>query len=135
MGLLVANIQWVMLAAGLLTLTMLQAVVAPKAAARAFFGEALDGPAADVIVRNWAFLIVLSALFLLYAAFVEPAFRAPAVAFSSAGKLCFVVLVLRHRKRFAGRQALIAAGIDSVFVALFAAYLIGVALQGSAAPA
>lgn len=128
MGLIEANIQWVMLAAGLLTLTMLQAVAAPKAAARAYFGEALEGPAADVIVRNWAFLIVLSALFLLYAAFIEPAWRPPAAALSAAGKLCFIVLVLGHRRRFAGRQALVAAGIDSVFVALFAAYLVALAL-------
>ena len=124
MSLITANIQWIMLAAGLLTLTMLQAVVAPKAAARAYFGEALEGPAADVVVRNWAFLIVLSALFLLYAAFVEPAYRAPAAAFSGAGKLCFILLVLAHRKRFAKRQALAAAAIDSIFVALFAAYLL-----------
>ena len=135
MSLIVANIQWIMLAAGLLTLTMLQAVIAPRAAARAYFGETLEGPAADVVVRNWGFLIVLSALFLLYAAFVEPAFRAPALVFSGAGKLCFVVLVVAHRARFAKRQALMAAAIDLIFVALFAAYLIATAGPHAAAAA
>ena len=48
----VRNFKWVMLVSGLLTLTMVQAAFAPQAALRSIFGESLDGPLAEIVVRN-----------------------------------------------------------------------------------
>jgi hypothetical protein len=123
MSLIVSNIQWIMLAAGVLTLTMLQAVIAPQAALKGMFGEALEGPLPQLIVRNWGFLIIVTAGFLLYAAF-HPPLRAPALIVSGAGKLCFVALVFAAGARYAKRPVFIAAMIDAAFVLVFALYLV-----------
>jgi hypothetical protein len=125
--LVVDNIQWIMLIVGVLTLTMLQGVFAPKAAIRSYFDEDLSSPALTIVVRNWSFLIVLTAVFLLYAAFIEPAWRVPALILSGAGKLCFVVLVFAAGGRYAKRRAFTAAILDGVFIAVFALYLFTVA--------
>jgi len=45
--------KWIMLVSGILTSTMLYAAVAPQAALRSTFGETLQGPLAEIIVRNW----------------------------------------------------------------------------------
>lgn len=124
MTLIVDNMQWIMLVAGLLTLTLMQAVFAPKAAMRTLFGEEPEGGAATLVVRSWGLVICLTALFLLYAAFIEPAYRVPAVTLSAAGKLHFVTLVLSQGVRFAQGQAFLAAIVDAIFVILFALYLI-----------
>jgi hypothetical protein len=50
----VANIRWLMILSGVLTTTMVYAAIAPDAALTSNFGEALDGPVADIVVRNWA---------------------------------------------------------------------------------
>jgi hypothetical protein len=50
---IVAGMKWVMLSAGMLTCTMVYAAVAPQAALRSTFGETLDSPLAEIIVRNW----------------------------------------------------------------------------------
>ncbi len=46
-----ANIKWIMIVSGVLTCTMLFAAVAPQAALRSTFGETLEGPLAEVILR------------------------------------------------------------------------------------
>jgi len=58
---------------GVLTLTMVYALIAPEAALRSTFGESLDGSVADVVVRNWGALIGLVGAMLIYGA------RRPAV--------------------------------------------------------
>ena len=50
---IVPHIRWIMLVSGVLTATMIYAAIAPEAALRATFGETLDGPLAQVVVRNW----------------------------------------------------------------------------------
>lgn len=42
-----------------LTCTMLYAAIAPQAALRSTFGESLDGPVAEIVVRNWGALIAV----------------------------------------------------------------------------
>ena len=44
--------RWIMLVAGALTFTMIQAASAPHAALIGMFGGALGGPIAGIIVRN-----------------------------------------------------------------------------------
>jgi hypothetical protein len=44
---------------GALTCTMVYAAIAPQAALRSTFGTTLEGPLAEVLVRNWGALIAL----------------------------------------------------------------------------
>jgi len=46
---LVAGMNWIMIAAGALTCTMLYAAIAPQAALRSTFAETLEGPLAVLI--------------------------------------------------------------------------------------
>jgi hypothetical protein len=69
MNIVANHIKWIMLASGVLTCTMVYAAIAPQDALRATFGETLDGPVADIVVRNWGVLITLVGAMLIYGAF------------------------------------------------------------------
>ncbi len=127
MSLLVDNMQWVLLVCGLLTLSMIQAVFAPRATMRAYFGEAPDSKAADLLMRNWGMLVAAGGALLVYAAFT-PDVRPVALVFTGLTKLSFISLVLMAGGSFLKKQAGLAIVIDGIMVALFAAYLI--ATQG-----
>jgi len=119
---LIENMHWVMLASGLLTLTMLQGVLAPRATVRAMFGEELTGVGAALIVRNWSALVAGGGALLIYGAF-NPDWRPLILIYVGLGKLCFVSLVLARGGRFLTRQAGVAAIIDAAMLFLFALYL------------
>jgi hypothetical protein len=116
------NIQWVMIVGGLLTLTMIYAAVAPRAALRANFGETLEGPLAEIVVRNWGALIALVGVMLLYGAY-DPAVRTFALAIAASSKVIFIALVLSQGGRYLKAQAGLAVVVDLAMVALFAWYL------------
>jgi hypothetical protein len=78
---LVNGFKWVMVVAGVLTCTMFYAALFPVASLQSNFGEAIDGPLAQIVVRNWGVLIGLVGLMLIYGAFSEANRR---VAFSLA---------------------------------------------------
>jgi hypothetical protein len=120
---LVAGMKWVMLVSGLLTFTMVHAAIAPKAALQSSFGETLDGPVADIVVRNWGALIALVGAMLIYGAFHVPSRRIVLVV-ASLSKVVFVALVVSHGTRFLGEQVGVAVVVDSVMVVLFVGYLI-----------
>jgi hypothetical protein len=120
---IVANIHRIMLASGVLTLTMVYAAIAPEAALRSTFGETVTGPVAEVVVRNWGALIALMGAMLIYAA-RRPEVRPLALTVAGASKVVFIGLVLSQGGRFLGHQAGIAIGIDAVWVVVFAAYLL-----------
>ena len=122
MRIVVANIKWIMLASGVLTCTMIYAAIAPQAALRGTFGETLDGPLAEIVVRNWAVLITLIGAMLIYGAF-HAAVRPLVLAVAALSKLVFIALVLAQGSRYLGQQAGIAIAIDAVWVVLFALYL------------
>jgi hypothetical protein len=122
MRIITANIKWIMLASGLLTCTMISAAIAPQAALRGTFGEALTGPVAEIVVRNWGVLITLVGAMLIYGAF-HAAVRPLVLVVAAASKLVFILLVLAHGSRYLGQQAGIAIAVDAVWVALFALYL------------
>ena len=122
MRIVVANIKWIMLAAGVLTCTMIYAAIAPQAALRATFGETLEGPLAEIVVRNWAVLITLIGAMLIYGAY-HAAVRPLVLAIAALSKLVFIALVLAHGSRYLGQQAGIAIAVDAVWVVLFALYL------------
>ena len=122
MNIVVANIKWIMLAAGVLTCTMIYPAIAPQAALHGTFGEALDGPLAEIVVRNWAVLITLIGAMLIYGAY-HAAVRPLVLAVAALSKLVFIALVLAQGSRYLGQQAGIAIAIDAVWVVLFALYL------------
>lgn len=125
MAWIVRNIHLIMFVSGALTLTMVYAAVAPEAALRSTFGESLDGPVADVVVRNWGALIGLMGAMLIYGA-RRPPVRPLALTVAGTSKAIFAVLVLSQGGRFLGYQAGIAIVVDLVWVAVFAVYLVGV---------
>ena len=118
-----SNIRWIMIVSGLLTATMLYASIAPGAALQSTFGETLDGPLADLVVRNWGALIGLVGGMLIYGAF-HPEVRPVILTVAGASKLLFIALVLSQGQRYLAHQAGIAVVIDSVMVLLFSWYLL-----------
>ncbi len=67
-----ASIKWIMLVSGVLTCTMVYAAIAPQAMLRSRFGESLEGPLADLIVRNWGALIFLIGAMLILVRSISP---------------------------------------------------------------
>ena len=122
MNFIVGNIRWIMLLSGALTCTMAYAAIAPQSALFSTFGETLDGPVAEVVVRNWGVLITLVGAMLIYGAF-HPPVRALVLTVAGISKLAFAGLVLAHGGRFLGQQAGVAIAIDLAWVVIFALYL------------
>lgn len=121
MTILTDNMQWVLLVCGLLTLSMAQAIFAPRAVMRAYFGDAPESKATDLLMRNWGMLVAAGGVLLIHAAFTPDA-RWVALPFVGLTKLAFITLVLASggfRK-----QAALAVIIDGIMVVLFAAYLL-----------
>lgn len=123
MNIVTDNIKWILLVSGALTCTMVYAAVDPQSALNANFGETLQGPVADVVVRNWGVLITLMGGMLIYAAF-NPSVRVFAITVAGISKLFFAMAVFGHGGRFLGHQAAIAATIDLLWVVLFLWYLL-----------
>jgi len=134
MNWIVANIKWLMLVSGVLTCTMLYAAFAPQPALRSNFGEVLEGPVAEIVVRNWGALIGLVGAMLIYGAF-NPASRPMALMAAGVSKLAFITLVLVHGQQYLGQQVGIAIAVDVVWVLLFAGYFVGVRGTASASRA
>jgi hypothetical protein len=122
MNWIVANIKPIMLVSGTLTFTMIFAALSPQAALKSSFGETLDGPLADLIVRNWGALIALVGAMLVYSAF-DPPSRGMALSVAALSKLTFIGLVLSNGQRFLVHQAGLAVVVDSVMVVVFGVYL------------
>ena len=118
-----ARMKWVMLVSGVLTCTMVFAAVAPRAALRSTFGETLEGPLAEVVVRNWGALIALVGAMLIYGAF-NPQSRPLVLIVAGLSKLTFIALVLTYGSGYLWRQAGVAVAVDSVMVLLFLWHLI-----------
>lgn len=123
MTFIVAKIKWIMLVSGALTCTMIYAAIAPQAALQGTFGEALSGPLAEIVVRNWGVLITVMGAMLIYGAYHPPS-RPLVLAAAGFTKLAFIVLVLAQGGRYLWQQAGIAAAIDTVWVVLFTCYLV-----------
>ena len=117
------HIKWIMLVSGALTCTMIYAFIAPQAALTSTFGAALEGPVANVVVRNWSALITLVGAMLIYGAF-HPDVRRFALVVATMSKVVFIALVLAQGGRFLGYQAGTAILIDGVWVVLFLWYLL-----------
>ncbi|ACL93513.1 hypothetical protein [Caulobacter vibrioides] len=107
----------ILVVSGLLTLTMLQFALAPSRSQHSTFGEALEGPLANVIVRGWGLLIALIGGGLIWAAF-HPETRTLAVAFAVISKAFFIGSLIAQGRRYLKGFARIAILIDAVVIAL-----------------
>ena len=124
MNWITAKIKWLMLVSGALTCTMFYATIAPQAALRSNFGETLEGPVAEIVVRNWGALIGLVGAMLIYGAFT-PASRPLALTVAGISKLTFIGLVLIYGRQYLGYQVGMAITVDFVWVVLFIGYFVG----------
>ena len=118
-----SHFKWVMVVSGVLTSTMLYAAIAPDASLRSNFGEAIDGPLAQILVRNWGVLIGLVGLMLIYGAFSEVN-RRMALVVATLSKFAFVGLVLTLGRQFLQFQVGTAVIVDSIMIVLFLVYLV-----------
>ena len=123
MHLIRRSARWVMIVAGLLTCSMFYAVIDPQSALVSTFGQGLEGPVAEIVVRNWGALIGLMGLLLLYGAWHEPA-RAMVLLVVGTSKLVFIMLVLWLGQPLLQFQVGVAIVVDAVLVLLFAAALV-----------
>ena len=130
---IIGNIRWIMLLSGALTATMVYAAISPEAALRSTFGETLNGPLAEIVVRNWGALIALVGVMLIYGAF-DPPGRPLILTVAGVSKAVFIALVLSQGGRYLGQQAGIAVAIDSLMIALFAWYLLAARAVGGQNP-
>ncbi len=125
MNWIVAKMKWIMLLSGALTCTMFYAAVAPQAALHSTFGSALDGPLAEIVVRNWGALIGLVGAMLIYGAFNPPT-RPLILTVAGLSKLTFIGLILFYGRQFLGHQAGVSIAVDFLMVVLFIGYLVAV---------
>jgi hypothetical protein len=125
---IVRGIKWVMLVSGLLTSSMIYAAIDPQRALGSMFGTTLEGPLAEVLVRNWGALITLIGLLLIYAAF-NPQSRAIVLAQAAVSKVIFIALLLTYFSQYLGPQALFTIFFDSVMVLVFGWYLLTVGMD------
>lgn len=118
-----AGMKWIMLISGILTSTMLYAAIEPQAALRSSFGQALEGPVAEIVVRNWGALIALVGGMLIYGAY-RPLSRPLILVVAGLSKLVFITLVLVFGRQYLQYQAGVAVAVDGLMVVLFAVYLV-----------
>jgi len=120
---LAASIKWIMLITGLFTATIFYYAIAPNAALTADFGHGLEGPLAELLVRNWGILVGLVGLMLIYGAFVPPA-RRLVLSVATLSKAAFVLLVLTVGSVYLSQRIRFAVIVDGFEVLLFTAYLL-----------
>jgi hypothetical protein len=122
-GWVAARIKTIMVVSGVLTCSGFYAFIAPQAAVGGTYGAALDGPVADVVVRNWGALIGMVGLMLIYGAY-RPAVRPLVLVAASGSKLVFISLVVAHGARFLRQPVRVSIVVDLVMVGCFIAWLV-----------
>lgn len=101
---------------------MAYAAIAPQAALLSTFGESLQGPVAEIVVRNWGALITLIGAMLIYGAF-NPANRRLVLVVAGISKIVFILLILTYGTQYLSRAG-VAVVVDTVMICLFAIYLL-----------
>ena len=132
MNWIVAKMKWIMVVSGVLTFSMIYAAVALQAALNSTFGASLEGPLAEIIVRNWGVMIALVGAMLIYGAY-KPISRPLILTLASVGKLTFITLVLTYGRQYLGSQAGVVILIDLVMVSLYLSYLVSISRSRNSA--
>ena len=110
-----------MIISGLFTSGMILAVIDPDAALKMVFGdETLNGDLANIIVRNWGFLITGLGILLIYGAY-NPQYRSLILIIASASKTVFIVSVIGYGYL---EEAALAIITDSIIVLFSVFYLL-----------
>jgi len=117
--------KWIMVISGAVTCTMFYAAISPQPALQSTFGESIDGPVANIIVRNWGVLIGLTGGMLIYGAF-NPSVRFFVLTVAGLSKIAFITLVLVAGRQFLDHQAGTAVIIDATQVTAFGLYILAV---------
>ena len=130
---IVQYIKWIMLVAGILTASMFYTALAPNSSLLHSFHQNLEagGALAELIVRNWGFLVGLIGLMLIYGAFVPPA-RRLVLSVATISKIWFVGLLLTVGREYLDHPIHAALVVDSLEVLLFLAYLLMTGRQAHA---
>ena len=123
MSFFVSNFKWLMLISGLLTCSMFLGLFSPQSSLQSNFGETMQGPVSEIIVRNWSALIGLMGIMLIYGAFVEPV-RKFALVIAGLSKTIFITLVLCYGKQFMSFGVGTAVIADSIMIVLYITYLL-----------
>jgi len=126
---ILTNMKWIMLVSGALTCTMVYAAIAPQAALEGTFGDSLQGPVANIVVRNWGALIGLRGAMLIYGAF-NAAARPLVLIVAGFSKVTFIALILVLGRQFISHQAGVAVVSDVIQVSLFVGYLLSARSAG-----
>ena len=85
--------------------------------------ESIEGPVAEIVVRNWGALIGLMGVLLICGAFREQ-IRTVALLVAGTSKVIFIALVLSLGQPFLPFQVGVSIVVDTLMVVLFASYLI-----------
>jgi hypothetical protein len=121
---IVAKIKWIMLLAGLVSCAAIWGVFEPKEASKHLFDKALKGDLAEIIVRDWAVLLTLVGVGLIYGAF-QPQHRTPILIGACVSKLTFLVLMLVYGEDYFEENAVWAFVAEAAMVGLFVTFMIG----------
>ena len=112
--------KWIMLVSGAFTFTMIFAAIAPQLALNTMFGSSLEGPLAEVVVRNWGAFIAIVGGMLIYGAFnIEV--RNLVLFVAALGKFIFITLVISNGF---GVKLLPTITIDAVLIIIFLTYIL-----------
>src|SRR6185503_6648662 len=95
----VMSFKWIMLISGLLTSTMFMGLISPQYLLKSNFGETMNGPLAEIIVRNWGALIGLMGIMLIYGAF-KSSVRRFVLLIAGTSKIIFISLVLIYGQKY-----------------------------------
>ena len=119
MNLINNNMKWIMLISGALTFTMVFAAITPQLALHSMFGYSLEGPLAEVVVRNWGALIALIGGMLIYGAF-NTEVRNLVLTVATLSKITFIALVISNGF---GVKLLFAISFDAILILIFCSYI------------
>jgi len=109
-----------MLSSGVLTFTMVFAAVTPQLALSTMFGSSLEGPLAEVVVRNWGALIALIGGMLIYGAFRKEV-RNFVLSVAAISKFIFIALVILNGF---STQLLAAITFDAILILVFLTHIL-----------
>jgi hypothetical protein len=121
---IVAKFKWIMLLAGLASCAAFWGAIEPKEAERYLFDKALKGDLGDMVVRNWAVLLTLVGVMLIYGAF-QPQHRTPILVGACISKGAFLVLMLAFGRDYFEEKAGWAFAAELGMLALFVTFMIG----------
>jgi len=121
MSVITNNIKWIMLVSGIITCSMVFAVIAPDAALKNTFGASMEGPLVEIVVRSWGSLITLVGGMLIYGAY-HTVHRRLILTVAAIGKLFFVGLILVYGSAFLDK-AMLTIVFDTAVAALYIVYL------------